>query len=90
MYSAYGTETVKSMVTHGFATQAIKNYLSRWCSWWAKTNAQWTYQQLLIEFIQTVHQAGLRILAKTLLDERFEQLRTINWADNTFLAQVTL
>jgi hypothetical protein len=50
-------ETVKSMVIHGFATQEIKNYLSRWCSWWAKTNAQWSYQQLLIEFIQTTHQS---------------------------------
>ena len=78
------------MVTHGFATQAIKNYLSRWCSWWTKTNAQWSYQQLLIEFIQTTHQEALRILAKVLFDERFEQLRTINWADNTFLLQVTL
>ena len=78
------------MVTHGFATQAIKNYLSRWCSWWAKTNAQWSYQQLLIEFIQTTHQEALRILAKALLDERFGQLSAINGADNTFFAQVTL
>lgn len=54
-----------------FATQAIKNYLSRWCSWWAKTNAQWSYQQLLIEFIQTTHQRCLRIFAKALHDERF-------------------
>ena len=78
------------MVTHGFATQAIKSYLSRWCSWWAKTNAQWTYQQLLIEFIQTTHQAALRILGQTLFDEQFGRLRTITWADDTFLVQVTL
>ncbi|HAU1191930.1 TPA: hypothetical protein JBJ11_05560 [Legionella pneumophila] len=66
------------------------NYLSRWCSWWAKTNAQWTYQQLLIEFIQTTHQAGLRFLAKALLDEQFDASRAVNGADRPFLAQVTL
>ncbi|HAU1150628.1 TPA: hypothetical protein JBI12_01525 [Legionella pneumophila] len=59
------------MVTHGFAIQAIKNYQSRWCSWWAKTNAQWSYQQLLIEFIQTTHQAGLRVLATALFNAQF-------------------
>lgn len=59
------------MVTHGFAIQAIKNYLSQWCSWWVKTNAQWSYQQLLIEFIQTTHQAGLGILAKDLFNAQF-------------------
>lgn len=78
------------MVTHGFATQEIKNYLSRWCSWWANTNAEWSYQQLLIEFIQTTHQAALKILASVLLDQKFGESKAINWAGNVFLAQVTL
>lgn len=66
--------------------------MSRWCSWWAKTNAEWPYQYLLDEFIQTTHQASLKILARTLLDEQFGRLgtNTTTSADNAFLAQVTL
>ena len=80
------------MVTHGFATHTIKNYLSRWCTWWAQTNAEWSYQYLLDEFIQTTHQASLKILAKALLDELFDPLgtNTTTSAGSTFLAQVTL
>ena len=36
-----------------------------------KKNVQWTYQQLLIEFIQTTHQTALRVLAQVLFDEQF-------------------
>ena len=78
------------MVIHGFDTQAIKAYLSRWCSWWAKTNGELSYQQLLIEFIQTRHQDALKILGQALYDDKFKELRMIARADNTFLAQVTL
>lgn len=44
------------------------------------------------EFIQTTHQASLKILAKTLLDEPLGRLGTnaTTSADNAFLAQVTL
>jgi hypothetical protein len=78
------------MVTNGFAAHEIKNYLSRWCIWWAKTNAEWTYQQLLIELIQTTHQDALKILGQALYGEQFGTLKTIVKVDKTLLAQVTL
>ncbi len=62
-------EQVKSMVTYGFATQSIKNYLLRWCNWWAKTVKSWSVELLLEWFIEDAHQDYLKVFIQIILDD---------------------
>ena len=80
-------EQVKSMVTYGFDTQSIRNYLSLWCGWWSNSVDNWSYHKMLKWFINTTHQDCLKLIAKALLDEYKTTLQSIG---KTGLVQETL
>lgn len=44
-------EQVKWMVKDGLSARRIIQYLHRWCLWWVRTAADWSYQNLLLWFI---------------------------------------
>ncbi len=55
------------MVTDGFSTRFIKNYLRRWAAWWVMTAEIWEYKQLLLWFIELCWDVHLTSYATKLL-----------------------
>ena len=55
------------MVTDGFSTQFIKNYLRRWAAWWVMTAEIWEYKKLLLWFIERYWDVHLTSYATSLL-----------------------
>lgn len=58
------------MVTHGIATQLIKNYLLLWCRWWAKTVKDWSVKQLLQWLFENTHQDCLKLLIQAVFQDK--------------------
>lgn len=43
------------MVTIGLSTKQIRSYLHQFLLWWAKTIDAWTYQELVIWFVEACY-----------------------------------
>lgn len=74
---------VQQMVTIGFSTKHIRRYLDQFIRWWAKTIDSWTYQKLVIWFVEACWDIQPSAHAVAFLQRHFIKLETILLCVNT-------
>lgn len=56
------------MVKDGVSSQRIRRYLHAWATWWVRTEGSWSYDSLLVSFINTCWDQATNHYACRLLD----------------------
>lgn len=64
------------MVTIGLSTKQIRRYLHQFLLWWVKTIESWTYQELVIWFVEACRDSCPVAHAMALLQSYFKKLDT--------------
>jgi len=68
-------EQAKCMVADCVSRKKIRNYLAQWSRWWAKT-ANWKYDALLNQFIDTCWDQTIADIATECLTHHITALHT--------------
>lgn len=74
---------VQQMVTIGFSAKHIRRYLNQFIRWWVKTIDSWTYQKLVIWFVEACWDINPNAHAAALLQRHFIKLDTMLLCVNT-------
>ena len=67
---------VQHMVIIGLSTKYIRRYLHQFLLWWVKTIDSWSYQELIIWFVEACRDICPAAHAQALLQSYFNKLET--------------